>query len=136
MKTRFGAVLLGLLLVTAGASAIDGIFSFLRATPQNDDILVQWRSANESGVQYYDVERRSEEANEFRRLGRIAARGAGSSYTFLDDEAFYKPQAGRRFTYRIRALGNGTDQYSPTTTVIHEVSSVRRSWGMIKELFR
>ena len=126
-----------LLLATLVSSAGSELFTFIRAVPQGNDILLQWKSANENGVIRYEVERKSDEVIDFRRLpGAVTARGSGSTYTFTDDGAFFKPQTGKKFTYRIKAVATNFEQYSGFTTVVHEVSSVRRSWGMIKELFR
>jgi hypothetical protein len=128
--------LVGLVAAVAVAYANPSVFSYFRAVAQNDDIVLQWRSMSETGVQYFDIERSSEDVPEFRRLERIAARGTPTSYSYTDNGAFYKPTTGKRFSYRIRATGSAGDQYSPVQTVVHEVSSVKRSWGMIKELFR
>ena len=125
-----------LVLIVAAAIASPAVFSVLRAVPQSEDIVVQWRLSNETGVQFFDVERSSDEVPEFRRLERISARGTGSVYSYTDNGAFYKPNAGKTFRYRIRVSGSGGDYYSSHVTVVHEVSSVKRSWGMIKELFR
>jgi hypothetical protein len=127
----------GLVAIVVVAIASPVMFSAFRAVPKNDDIELSWRTSNESGVQYFDIERRSDDLPEFRRLDRIAARGgASATYVYVDNGAFYKPTAGKRFSYRIRAGGSGGEQLSPIVTVEHEVSSVKRSWGMIKELFR
>ena len=128
--------LVGITVLALTAIASPSVFSLFNVSAQNDDIVVQWRSMNESGVQYYDVERSSEEVPQYRRLERVAAKGAGATYTYTDNGAFYKPSSGQRFSYRIRAAASTGDQYSPVKTVVHEVSSVKRSWGMIKELFR
>jgi hypothetical protein len=136
MNRRAVHLTLAMLAIVASATASQIVFSYLRAVPQNDDIVVQWRSMNEAGIQYFDIERSSDELPEFRRLERVAAKGGGSTYSFTDNGAFYKPSSGKRFTYRVRAIGNTAEPYSATTTVVHEVSSVKRSWGMIKELFR
>jgi hypothetical protein len=126
-----------LILASLAATAGSGIFSFIRAVPQGNDILLQWKSGNEAGIIRYEVERKSEEVTEFRRVsGGITARGNNTTYTFTDDGAFFKPQGGKKFTYRVKGVGTNFEQYSSFTTVVHEVSSVRRSWGMIKELFR
>ncbi|MBC8146100.1 MAG: hypothetical protein H7X80_10995 [bacterium] len=127
---------LGIAVFAITAIANPSVFSLFNVTPQNDDIVVQWRSMSETGVQYYDVERSSDDVPQFRRLERVAAKGAGATYTFTDNGAFYKPSSGKKFSYRIRAAGSGGDQFSPVKSVVHDVSSVKRSWGMIKELFR
>jgi hypothetical protein len=112
------------------------VFSTIRAVTQGDNIVITWRTQAEPGVQNFEIERKSDEVTEYRRLGRVIAHGSAATYSFTDDGAFYKNLAGKRFTYRIRAVGPSVDQYSSTATVVHEVSGVRRSWGMIKELFR
>lgn len=113
-----------------------GIFSYVRATAQSEQVVVEWRTGTESGIYSFDIERKSEETSEYRKIARIDARGGSNSYTYNDRTAFLKPDAAKSFNYRIKAVGVGTETYSSTVTITQEVSSVRRSWGMIKELFR
>ncbi len=134
MKRLIATTIPILLALTTVAAAFD-VFSFVHAEPKGNDIVVQWKTEKEYGVVSFEIERKSEEVTEFRRLGRVMAKGSGSTYTFVDDGAFFKPQSGKEFTYRIKAVGS-VEYYSSNATVVHEVSSVRRSWGMIKELFR
>ncbi len=136
MKRTSIIVLACLFATVLSAAAFGDIFSFVKATSQGDEIKVQWRSSAESNIHSYEIERKSDEVTDFRRLGRIEARGDGSSYSYIDNGAFYKSQAGKEFTYRVKAIGTLGEYYSPVVTVSHEVSSVKRSWGMIKELFR
>jgi hypothetical protein len=123
-----------LLIVTAQAAG--DIFGYIKATSQGDQIVLQWRTTSETGIHSFEIERKSEEVTDFRRVGRIDAKGNGSTYQYTDNGAFFKSEAARQFTYRIKAVGPSVEQYSTTSTATHEVSSVRRSWGMIKELFR
>jgi hypothetical protein len=127
----------GALFVVASISvlAMQGLFSYVKAVPKGDEIAIQWQTSNESGIQSFEIERKSDESPEYRRLTRVEPRGAGFMYTYIDDGAFYKTNGSKRFTYRIKAVGSAA-QYSPSISIAHEVSSVRKSWGMIKELFR
>jgi hypothetical protein len=136
--TRRTYIVAGLLFVATSFSvlAMQGLFSFVKAVPQGDEIAIQWQTSNEYGVQSFEIERKSDESPEYRRLTRVEPRGAGFMYTYIDDGAFYKSASSKQFTYRIRAVGPSTQQYSPSISIAHEVSSVRKSWGMIKELFR
>ncbi len=131
----FTVAAVGLVLASTALVAMSDIFSYVKAVSQGDEIVVQWRTSTEAGIQSFEIERRSQENAEFRRLGRVDAKGSQSIYTYVDNGAFFKPDGGKQFTYRLRAVGSST-QYSPTVTIVHEVSSVKRSWGMIKELFR
>lgn len=125
-----------LIAALAATTSIGATFVLLRAVPAGDDITIQWRVENENGVTAFEIERRSDDVTEYRRLGRITARGSGTTYSFVDETAFLKPQTGKRFTYRVRTVYSNGALYSPEISVLHEVSSVKRSWGMIKELFR
>lgn len=127
-----GIVMPGILLAWSS-----GIFSYVRATAQSEQVVVEWRTATESGIYSFDIERKSEETSEYRKIARVDARGGSSnSYVYNDRTAFLKPDAAKSFNYRIKAVGVGAEAYSSTVTITQEVSSVRRSWGMIKELFR
>ncbi|MBL7989358.1 MAG: hypothetical protein JNJ94_14955 [Chlorobi bacterium] len=132
MMVIAGIVMPGILLAWSS-----GIFSYVRATAQSEQVVVEWRTATESGIYSFDIERKSEETSEYRKIARVDARGgSGNSYAYNDRTAFLKPDAAKSFNYRVKAVGVGTETYSSTVTISQEVSSVRRSWGMIKELFR
>jgi len=124
-----------LAVATVSTTAIQGVFGSVKATPYGDEILLQWETVNENGIRGFEVERRSDEITEFRKLIYLDSKGTGS-YQYVDDGAFFKSASGKRFTYRVKAIGQSSYQYSPTISITHEVSSVRKSWGMIKELFR
>lgn len=136
VKRALSTSALAFLLLNTTSIATGDVFSFVKAVSQGEEIVVQWRTSSESGIENFEVERRSQEVTEFRLLGRVDAKGSQSIYTYVDNGAFFKPDAGKQFTYRLRAVGSSFEQYSPTVTIVHEVSSVKRSWGMIKELFR
>lgn len=131
------AIPLVLLLATT-AVAGNGIFRSIKAESKGDEIQVIWKTDANASFHTFEVERRSNEVPTYRRIGSIVVRSSGGTYSFVDNGAFFKSDADKEFTYRIRAIGNsGVEQYSPPVTVSHKVvSSVKRSWGMIKELFR
>lgn len=117
-------------------SATTSLFGYIRASLQGEEIAIEWRTTDETGVYNFEIERKSEDVATFRRIGRLDARGGSNTYTFIDKSAFFKSESGKVYTYRLKTVGTGSEQYSPTVTVTHEVSGVRRSLGMIKELFR
>lgn len=139
MKQTIRLLLLTTLAVAAAAltaNAAGDIFNYIKASSQGDQIVIQWQTTSEAGIHSFEIERKSEEVTDFRRVGRIDAKGNGSTYQYTDNGAFFKTESARQFTYRVKAVGPSVEQYSVTSTATHEVSSVRRSWGMIKELFR
>jgi hypothetical protein len=140
VKKRVPIVTLVMLtsVIVAELFAQVGIFRTVKAESRGEEIVVEWKSGTESGYTTFEVERRSNEVPSYRRIGSVVTKGDGSSYSFVDNGAFFRTDSEREFTYRIRAIsGSGSEQYSPTVTVSHKVvSNVKRSWGMIKELFR
>jgi hypothetical protein len=137
MSTRItAATIWASCIIATSLWATGDVFIYLKTISQGDQISVQWRTTNEQGIHSFEIERKSDEVVDFRRIGRVDAKGNSSLYEYIDNGAFFKSEAGKHFTYRIKAVGANGDIYSPVSSASHEVSSVRRSWGMIKELFR
>jgi hypothetical protein len=133
---RYSIVLLALLCIAFPATGTQSIFNYVKASPYGDEVLLQWETMEESGIKSFEIERKSDETVNYSMIARIDPKGRKSVYNYIDNGAFYKTDAGKHFTYRLKAVGSGTDQFSPAITITHDVSGVRKSWGMIKELFR
>ncbi len=119
------------------ALAVSSVFLSIKAESRGEEIILEWGTGTENGFHTFEIERKSNEVPTYRRIGQIVAKGNNGSYRFVDNGAFFKASADKEFTYRVRAVGSGFEQYSEPVTVSHKVvSSVKRSWGMIKELFR
>ena len=102
--------------------------------------MLDWQSGNEGAVKSYEIERAAED-NVFRYVATVSAKGSNHTYRYTDEEAFGKGDQERvqstYFTYRLKLVhGDNTVTYSTTAGVSHSVSTVKRTWGMIKEMFR
>ena len=125
--------------VAFAAATVD--IGTLDARSDGDNIAVEWRADVELGVERYDVQRSVQNTRNFKTIGEVDARGAGSYYRFIDENAFLKGEqdhiAGTMYFYRIKVVAqDGSTSYTSHTPVTHTVSSVRQTWGMIKEMFR
>ncbi len=133
---RFLPAILLVLFVAAIASAgaiRDGSFT---ARSDGSNIILQWVSDDENGVLRYEIERKAGVNAQFIYLVQLPLRGNNSSYLYVDDSAFLRTMESV-YQYRIKVVyGNGTSVYYGPVTVIHSVSSVRRTWGSIKAMFR
>ncbi len=104
----------------------------LSAYSNGTSIVVRWISDDESDVRRYSIERREgTDDRPFVPLANLSTKGNGSAYEFVDNAAFRV--ADNLYQYRVTAVGNGSTYY---VTVNHRVSSVRRTWGSIKAMFR
>jgi len=131
---RTGFVIALLLLAAASAAIAGGIKDgTLSAYSNGTNIVVRWMSESELDVRGFQVERRAGVDGPFILLTTpfIPAKGDGTTYEFVDNAAYRIND--NLYQYRVTAVGNGSTYY---VTVNHRVSSVRRTWGSIKAMFR
>ncbi|MBU3742350.1 MAG: hypothetical protein FGM24_08715 [Candidatus Kapabacteria bacterium] len=136
------ATILALLFIaTTVSSAGDVALQSFQARSQGKSVSVEWRSGVETGVMRYEIERAGADGV-FRLVAAVDAKGNGHSYQFTDDEAFGKRDEQSviqsNLTYRLRIVrdSKAPASYSNTVVVTHSVSGIKRTWGMIKEMFR
>lgn len=125
---------------TLSIFAMSTVISSFTAQSVSNTIKIEWRTSSEDDIDRFELER-SSSTQPFRVVAILQARGGASQYSFMDDEAINKTDAETatkgQFTYRIKIVASDDSfTYSNTTTVTHSVSTVRRTWGMIKEMFR
>jgi hypothetical protein len=132
MKRAF-LVLLPLLLA---APLIAGAFlDFFQGRSDGNNIFLEWKVRSETNVTSYDVQRKAGYGGEFTTIASVEPKSGSGYYSFTDRSA-YKAQ-DNIYIYRLKiADANGSASYSNDVTVSHSVSSVKRTWGSIKAMFR
>lgn len=131
------------IMVLASMSIIAAEISFDHMTAKSDGkvITVEWRPSIEKGVRSYELER-SSTGDGFRSIANIEPKGAQTTYRFVDENALMKGGnneriLGKMYSYRIKVIAfDNSVSYSNIVSVSHSVSGIRRTWGMIKEMFR
>jgi hypothetical protein len=139
MVSRF--LIVGLFLVVLGNIAFSDVIrdGSLSAESQSNGVVIRWTSNDETGVAGYRIERSLPDGSGFVTiLQRFSAKGSGQSYVFTDETAFRTTDSFYR--YRITPVDGagaivGGQQYY-TQLISSRVSSVRRTWGSIKAMFR
>jgi hypothetical protein len=111
----------------------EGSFS---AESDGSTIVIRWISEDETNVTAYELERKAGLYNQFFLLSVVDPLGNNTAYEYMDDSAL-RVGAESIYIYRVKVrFADGTTAYSPEITVVHAVSSVRRTWGSIKAMFR
>ena len=124
-----GVSVFALVVVAYAGGIVDGT---LKAWSEGQDIVITWRSSDESGVTNYLVDRKAGINGPFVRIAEVPAHGSASEYSFRDKSVFRT--TGTFYQYRV-TIGGGTPvEYY--VSIDHSVSSVRRTWGSIKAMFR
>ena len=125
-------LIFGFISVAIAGSILEGSI-IVRSDGNN--VTIQWGSADESNVREFVIERRSTDVQDFAQLAVLPAKGSNSFYEYIDQSAF--KTTASLYHYRIRTdFKNGTSTYSNEKTVSLNVSSVKRTWGSLKAMFR
>jgi hypothetical protein len=104
-----------------------------RAEPSPDKITLNWQTGQETNIVSFNVER-SINNEDFIKVGEVNPKGSNSSYEFVDESI---SRVNSIYYYRLKVANtSGTFQYSESLPVIPNVSSIKRTWGSIKALFR
>jgi len=116
--------------IWAGAHIIN-----ISAESNDNNIVIQWTTSEETNLDHFIVERKSFN-DEFAVISQpIVSKGSNSSYEYIDENAFKSTDL--IFVYRLKIVEKDNKiSYSGEVSVSHSVSSVRRTWGSIKALFR
>jgi len=122
--------------------ASDNIIEFLKAKSDGKSITVEWKTITEQDISTFIVERAGSD-QVFESIDTKQAKGFPTTYTYLDESAFKTGEEGEKlqskniYYYRITIIKKDNSKiYSSVANVIHNTSSIRRTWGMLKEMFR
>ena len=111
------------------------IQSFLAKSEQGN-VVLEWWTGQEQNLQSFTVERKSGTSSQFQQVGDpILPKGNNSYYKFVDVSAY--KGADSFYSYRLKITDTDSNVgYSDVVGVSHTVSSVKRTWGSIKAMFR
>ncbi|MEP7235179.1 MAG: hypothetical protein ABI778_07775 [Ignavibacteriota bacterium] len=124
------------------------VITYLKGSPSTDAITLDWQSGIETGVKGYAIERSDIKTSDFKEIGTVTATGNNSTYRYRDAAvvgAAASNNGGNSgsivpmsdlFKYRIRINYSSAVSYSQTINVTRPSAGVKRTWGMIKEMFR
>ena len=138
------SIIISILLIigTIGLIATDSLLDYIRAESDGNAIAVKWKSNDESTISSFNVERAGADMI-YEEINREQAKGYPSTYKYVDESAFKLGEGSdktlAKTTYYYRVVINkkdGSKTYSNYATVAHNPSSFRRTWGMLKEMFR
>ena len=143
MKKQFILVLM-MLFVSAAIYAGTTLIESFTAESGGNNVTLRWKSSSEENTGRYEIERSSDQIV-FQKIDSKDAVGNANQYSYIDEEAFYKKDnngkidlaAKNIYYYRLKIVYKDNSAiYSDIVNVTHKASSIKRTWGMIKEMFR
>ncbi len=128
---------------TVAISSDIKIIDIFKAKTDSNSIIIEWHTKNETNIEKFEIERSTSD-NCFTKIGTEKAKGYASNYSYRDTDSFFKNiitsnlLAQTIISYRLKIIYSNSN--SPTYTeeiiVTQNMSSVKRTWGMIKEMFK
>ena len=108
----------------------------LTLTPGDGRIVVRWETSDESGLARF-VLQRCVDHGDYSDVVTVQARGNQSTYQYIDNDLYSTDRTPRTFGYRLKFVNrDGTMNYSVSREATVQISSIRRTWGSIKAMFR
>lgn len=136
MGMRNATVLLlfavALVLFGGAAKAQSLTLNYLHASPDGADVVIAWEVPSEAGITDFRLWRKVNEDTQYTFLDHIAPNGSMNyqyqDYTIFKDEA-------KTISYKLQVVQNGA-VFTYFTDITHNPTSVQRTWGSIKAMFR
>ncbi|MCX6170727.1 MAG: hypothetical protein NTX65_15405 [Ignavibacteriales bacterium] len=132
MKSKY--LISFLILLTAGLIIAGVDLRSFTAKSSGGNVVLNWETNSETNFTYFVVQRKTVNGG-YAEIGNIYPK-SDRTYEFVDQTAF--KTSGQVYVYRLKIVDNdGNVSYSGEVTVAHNsISSVKRTWGSIKALFR
>lgn len=128
------AVLFGALVFGAGQAVGQTILlDYFNLSPDGSDVILEWQMKTEENVLEYRVFRKFNNEPIQAHVATIAPDGAGK-YQYLDDDIF--KTESEVITYELQVVMSNNQTYDFQATLSHNPTSVQRTWGSIKSMFR
>lgn len=132
------------IIAASAAYAFTDVIDRFTGETDGTTITLEWKSNTEAGLKSYAVERSDINDNTYNELGTISPQGNFSIYKYRDTKVMGAVAEGMAapnrpnaelFKYRLKFIFGDRTSYSQPITVVRPSSGVRRTWGMIKEMF-
>jgi hypothetical protein len=123
--------------------AADGSLESFSAVSNGKTVNIEWKTTNEQNIVRFEIERATQ-GQAYKSIYSINANGYASAYKYTDDDALTRKseteatvETKNIFDYRVKVVyADNSYIYSSTQSVSFDISVIRRTWGMIKEMFR
>ncbi len=107
----------------------------LSVATEGRDITISWEMLDQIGVRHFNVERRTADQENFTQINNNPIeRNDSKKYEYVD-RGVYKQDNAIVF-YRVAIVEINGGVYYSDIAPLGKISSVRRTWGSIKSMFR
>ncbi len=109
------------------------LLDYFNLSPDGSDVILEWQMKTEDQVVEYQVFRKFNNEPLQAHIATISPNGTGA-YQYLDDDIF--KTESEVITYELQVLMTNNQVHQFQATLSHNPTSVQRTWGSIKSMFR
>lgn len=110
-------------------------FNLFTARSESDNIVLSWQTGEENNIDYFGVERKTP-GSSYVLIDKVLPKGDNSSYTYTDKNIYKANDDLYIYRIAIHEMNSSNVTYSAEVSVTNSLSSVKRTWGSIKAMFR
>ena len=109
------------------------LLDYFNLSPDGSDVILEWQMKSEDQVLEYRVFRKFNNEPIQAHIATLQPNGNGS-YQYLDDDIF--KTESEVITYELQVVMANNQVHQFQATLSHNPTSVQRTWGSIKSMFR
>lgn len=109
------------------------LLDYFNISPDGSDVILEWQMKTEESVVEYRLFRKFNNEPLQAHIATISPDGVGS-YQYLDDDIF--KTESEVITYELQVLMSDNTVHQFQASLSHNPTSVQRTWGSIKSMFR
>jgi hypothetical protein len=126
-------LIISLIAITLSAIYAGAFLTNFSVKSQDGDVIITWQTSSETDVKNFVIQRSTIKGG-WIDIATVEPE-ADHNYEYVDQSAYKTTDT--IYYYQLKIVDyNGSITYSNKETVAHSVSSVKRTWGSIKALFR
>ncbi len=118
--------------VSVAAHSQTVTLNYFTASPDGSDVVVTWEVPDEAGISNFKILRKIDDDPGYKFLEEMKPDGK-RAYQYADYTIF--KEAPKTISYKLQVYRNGMI-YTFFTSIVHNPTSVQRTWGSIKSMFR
>ncbi len=132
MRQFFLSIVFSLLIILP--TFADNVFIECKAAPSQNQVKITWTTRSEENVSQFLILRSNNDKN-YIEVSRIAPKGAGNSYEYIDRNVMFKDFS--ILFYKVQAVDKNNKVIEEMSLIVHpSISDIYRTWGAIKAMFR
>lgn len=127
-------IILTLLLMICFVAFASVSIKYFTASPIGTEIKLQWEAQSETGITEFQLWKRTPSSGAV-KIHTVIPNG-NKVYAYTDANVMKTNETQQTYIYTLRVMQGTTTYTDFTQTINHSPTSIQRTWGSIKSMFK